>query len=70
MARYQVIFEGEEEGEPYDTYEEAEEAALNMCSEMRTGRGDLAANNPYEYSYDEDEEYEYEIVDRFLCKLV
>ena len=63
MARYQVILEGEEEGEPYDTYEEAEKAALNMCSEMRTGRGDLAANNPYEYSYDEDEEYEYEIVE-------
>lgn len=58
MPKYQVIFEGEEEGEPYDTYEEAEEAALNMCSDMRTGRGNLAANNPYEYSYDEDEEYE------------
>lgn len=63
MPRYQVIFEGEEEGEPYDTYEEAEEAALNMCSDMRTGCGTLAANNPYEYSYDEDEEYEYEIVE-------
>ena len=42
MARYQVIFEGEEEGEPYDTYEEAEEAA-HKASEAKLAEAEEQA---------------------------
>lgn len=32
MPKYRIIFQGEPEDELYDTYEDAEEAALYLCS--------------------------------------
>lgn len=61
MSKYRIIFEGEVEDELYDSYEEAEEAALYLCSCSRGGAEILHMSNPGDYDYDEDAEYEYEI---------
>lgn len=61
MSKYRIIFEGEVEDELYDSYEDAEEAALYLCSCSRVGAEILNLSNPGDYDYDEDEEYEYEI---------
>ncbi len=61
MPKYRIIFQGEPEDELYDTYEDAEEAALYLCSCADLGAEILHLSNPGDYDYDEDEEYEYEI---------
>jgi len=61
MTKYRVIFEGEPEDDLYDSYEEAEDAALYLCSCAREGAEILNMSNPGDYDYDEDEEYEYDI---------
>ena len=61
MSKYRVIFEGEVEDELYNTYEEAEEAALYLCSCSREGAENLHLSNPGDYDYNENEEYEYKI---------
>ncbi len=61
MPKYRVVFENEPDDELYDTEEEAEEAALEMCSNSRTGAEILHLSNPGDYDYDEDEEYEWYI---------
>lgn len=61
MIKYRVVFEGEPEDELYDTYEEAEETALYLCSCSREGAEILHMSNPGDYDFDENTEYEYEI---------
>ena len=65
MAKYKVIFDGEEEDEVFDTEEEAEEHALYLCSCTREGAEILHWSNPGDYDYDEDtfEDPEYEIIE-------
>jgi hypothetical protein len=61
MSKYRVVFEGEVEERLYDTYEEANDAALYLCSCSREGAETLHMSNPGDYDYDEDEECEYVI---------
>lgn len=63
MSKYKVIFEGEEEDEIFNSYEDAEEHALYLCSCSKQGAEILHMSNPGDYDYDEDEEYEYEIIE-------
>ena len=37
MSKFKIIFDGEEQDELFDTEEDAEEAALYLCSCTRTG---------------------------------
>lgn len=64
MAKYKVIFDGEEQDDVFDSYEEAEEYALYLRSCTRTGAEILHMSNPGDYDYDEDtfEAPEYEII--------
>lgn len=63
MARYKIIFNGEEQDEVFDTEEDAEEYALYLCSCARTGVEILHWSNPGDYDYDEEKykDPEYEI---------
>lgn len=63
MARYKIIFNGEEQDEVFDTEEDAEEYALYLCSCARTGAEILHWSNPDDYDYDEEKykDPEYEI---------
>lgn len=65
MAKYKVIFDGEEEDEVFETEAEAEEYALYLCSCTRDGAETLHMSNPGDYDYDEEvyEDPEYEIVE-------
>lgn len=65
MARFKIIFDGEEQDEVFATEEEAEDYALYLCSCCRTGAETLHWSNPGDYDYDEDEfeDPEYEIVE-------
>jgi hypothetical protein len=51
---YKIIFDGYEEPEIYDTYEEAEEAALVMLSDFNQGCIDLYLSNPGDYTDESD----------------
>ena len=62
MAKYKVIFDGDEQDEVFDTEEAAEEYALYLCSCHRQGSEDLHMSNPGDYDYDE-ESPDYEIVE-------
>ena len=46
---YKVEFDGYLYEDEYDTYEEAEEAALTMCSEYHQGAVDLYNENPGDF---------------------
>ncbi len=65
MAKYKIIFDGEEQDEVFSTEETAEEYALYLCSCTREGAEILHMSNPGDYDYDEDtfEDPEYEIVE-------
>ena len=65
MAKYKVIFDGEEQDEVFGSAEAAEEHALYLCSCTREGAEILHMSNPGDYDYDEDdfEDPEYEIVE-------
>ena len=65
MAKYKVIFDGEEQDEVFSTVKDAEEHALYLCSCTREGAEILHMSNPGDYDYDEDdfEDPEYEIVE-------
>ena len=67
MAKFKVIFDGEEEDEIFATEEEeeAEEYALYLRSCERTGAEERHWSNPGDYDYDEDEfeGSDYEIVE-------
>lgn len=45
MARFKIIFDGEEQDEVFATEEEAEEYALYLCSCARTGAETLHCMN-------------------------
>lgn len=65
MAKYKIVFDGEEQDEVFDTEEAAEEYALYLCSCTREGAEILHMSNPGDYDYDEDsfEDPDYEIVE-------
>ncbi|MGN0344335.1 MAG: hypothetical protein ACI4EC_05160 [Lachnospiraceae bacterium] len=65
MAKYKVIFDGEEEEEIFATEEDAEEYALYLRSCTREGAEILHMSNPGDYDYDEDEfeSPDYEIIE-------
>ena len=52
MARFKIIFDGEEQDEVFATKEEAEDYALYLCSCCRTGAETLHWSNPGDYDYD------------------
>ena len=62
MARYKVIFDGEEQDEVFDSYDEAVEFAMQQLSDWHAGGEVLELSNPGDYPYDPDDEPEYEIV--------
>lgn len=61
MSKYIVFFDGEEDGEVFDTYEDAEEYALQWLSDWHTGSEILELSNPGDYPYDPNDEPDYEI---------
>lgn len=65
MTKYKVVFNGEEDDEIFDTYEQAEEYALYLRSCTRQGAEILNMSNPGDYEYDEEtwEDPEYEIIE-------
>lgn len=65
MAKYKVIFDGEEEDEIFNSEEEAEEYALYLFSCTNSGAEILHMSNPGDYDYDEDsfEDPDYEIIE-------
>lgn len=65
MAKYKIIFDGEEEEEIFNTYEEAEEQALYLCSCAQQGAEILHMSNPGDYDDDDEtgENPEYEIIE-------
>ena len=65
MARFKVIFDGEELDEVFTSESAAEEYALYLRSCSRTGAEILHMSNPGDYDYDEDtfEPPDYEIVE-------
>ena len=65
MAKYGIILDGEDQDAVFDTYEEAEEHALYLCSCTREGAEILHMSNHGDYDYDEDEfeSPDYEIVE-------
>ena len=66
MSKYRIQWEdGDIEDEVFDTYEDAEDYALELVSAARTGAETLHMSNPGDYDYDEDEyeEPEYEIIE-------
>ena len=65
MARFKIIFDGEELDEVFSTEEEAEDYALYLCSCSRTGAETIHWSNPRDYDYDEDafKDPKYEIIE-------
>lgn len=65
MAKYLVIFDGEEQDEVFSSETDAEEHALYLCSCTELGAEILHMSNPGDYDYDEDdfEIPDYEIVE-------
>lgn len=69
MSKFKIEFKDadleEDNDEIFSTYEDAEEQALEICSEMRAGAEDLHMSNPgdYEYSDDDWEDPEFDIVE-------
>ncbi|MBR3864141.1 MAG: hypothetical protein IKJ19_03360 [Clostridia bacterium] len=53
MSKYKVVFNGYEEDETFDSYEDAEDYALYLQSCSRTGAQTLHWSNPGDYDYDE-----------------
>ena len=53
MPKFKVIFDGYEEDEIFDSYNDAEDYALYSQSCCRTGAETLHLSNPIEYDYDE-----------------
>lgn len=61
---YKIRFDGYLEDDIYATYDEAEEAALEMVSNFNTGNEILYAENPGDWEEENDDNTgEYEIVE-------
>lgn len=65
MAKYKIVFNGEEWDDVFDSESAAEEYASYLCSCDRLGAETLHWSNPGDYEYDEETyEYpEYEIIE-------
>ena len=63
MTKYKIIFEGEEQDEVFDTYEEAQDHALYLASCYHRGGEILELSNPGDYPYDPEDEPDYEIIE-------
>ena len=63
MSKFKIIFDGYEEPEEYDTYDEAEEAADEMASNFRLGETILREMNPYDYEDENDGDGSYVIIE-------
>ena len=63
MPKYKLIFDGEEQDEVFDSYEDAEEEALIELSNWHAGGEVLELSNPGDYPYDPDDEPDYEIIE-------
>ena len=63
MPKYKIIFDGYEEDDEYDTYEEAEEAAEVMASNFAQGSIDLYLSNPGDYLEERSGDGLYEIIE-------
>ena len=62
MAKYQVEFDGEMDDEIFDSYEEAEEYAIDCCNAASIGAEILHMSNPGDYQ-DDSCDMEYEIIE-------
>ena len=63
MSKFRIIFDGYEEPEEYDTYDEAEEAADEMASNFRLGESILREMNPDDYDEENDGDGSYVIIE-------
>lgn len=65
MAKFKVIFDGEEQDEVFKTEQAAEEYGLYLCSCAQSGAEILHMSNPGDYDYDENEytSPEFEVVE-------
>lgn len=63
MVKYKILFDGDEQDEVFETYDEADEYALYLVSCYHTGAEILEMSNPGDYPYDPDDEPEYEIIE-------
>ena len=63
MSKYKIIFDGTEEDDVFDTYEEADDYALYLVSCTRLGGQILEMSNPGDNPYDPDDEPEYDIIE-------
>ena len=67
MSKFKIIFDGCEEPDEYDTYEEAEEAADVMASDFRLGESILFEMNPGDYLEENDGDGSYVIIEVDDC---
>ncbi|MBP3818194.1 MAG: hypothetical protein J6H31_07790 [Butyrivibrio sp.] len=63
MAKYKIIYEGDEQDEIFDTYDEANDYALYLVSCYYEGSEVLEMRDPVEFAYDPYDEPEYEIIE-------
>ena len=63
MHKFKIIFDGYEEPEEYDTYDEAEAAADEMTSNFRLGESILRETNPDDYEEENDGDGSYVIIE-------
>lgn len=63
MSKFKIIFDGYEEPEEYDTYDEALEAADVMASDFQTGAADLYNMNHGDYIEEADGDGSYVIIE-------
>lgn len=65
MSKFKIIWDGEEDDEVFDSYEEAEETAYEWQGAARVGAETLHWSNPGDYDYDEDsyEPPEFQIIE-------
>lgn len=63
MSKFKIIFDGYEEPEEYDTYDEALEAADVMANNFQLGASILYEMNPGDYLEENDGDGSYEIIE-------
>lgn len=65
MSVFKVIFNGELEDEVFNTEQEADSYALDLCNAYAQGGEDLYLSNPGDYPYEETccDTPEYEIIE-------
>lgn len=63
MSIFKFLLDGDEYDEEFDSYEDAEEGALQAISDWHTGTEILEMSNPGDYPYDPDDAPEYEIIE-------